>query len=113
MDLTGLLQASRHSSQFGIKTNLTKIVSFTKCLLISYSCSTVHVCSKPDWFVGAGTGFCPPGFFGNVGQSGRDAGFTTFHITEDPDGVLCASLIWIDPVFPCIGGTSEIINGLK
>lgn len=93
VDLTALNPTSRHLSLY--KTQL----------LISYPGSTVHVSSKPDQFAGAGTGLCPPVFLGNVGWIGRDAGFTIFHITEDPDGVLCASLIWINPVLTCIRGT--------
>lgn len=73
--------------------------------LFAYFSSTIHVGSKPDRYADTGTGFCPPGFAGNDGRIGRDAGFTTFHITEDPDSVFCASLIWIEPVLTCFKGT--------
>lgn len=67
-------------------------------VLTSYSGSTADVFSKPNWITCTGTGFCPPRFFGNTGWIGRNAGFTTFHVTEDPDGVLDAALVWINPV---------------
>ncbi len=68
---------------------------------MSYFRSTVHIRCEPHRFVGSGSGFGPPGFAGNVGWIGRDAGFTTLHIAEDPDGILCTSLIWINPVVTC------------
>lgn len=65
---------------------------------MSYSGSGIHVHSKPDGPAGAGTGFCPPGFPGNGGWAGREAGFTSFHITKDPDGVPGVASVWVDPV---------------
>lgn len=79
------------------KSNPTK-----KNLKNSYSGSAVHVYSKPHRFVGGGSGFRPPGFAGEVVRIGRDASFPIFHIAEDLDGVLCAPLVWINPVLACI-----------
>lgn len=79
------------------KSNPTK-----KNLKNSYSGSAVHVYSKPHRFVGSGSGFRPPGFAGEVVRIGRDASFPIFHIAEDLDGVLCAPLVWINPVLACI-----------
>lgn len=69
--------------------------------LFSYFTSTIDVGSEPDRYVGTGTGFCPPGFAGNGGWIGGDAGFTTFHITENPNSIFCASLIWVKPISTC------------
>lgn len=64
----------------------------------SYCGSSIHVHSKPDRLAGAGTGLGPPGLPGDAGWTGRDAGFTSFHVTEDPDGVPATAAVWIDPV---------------
>ena len=63
----------------------------------SYSGSTVHGGLEPHGLVGAGTGFRPPSFAGNVCRIGGDAGFPGLHVTEDPDGVSGAALVWINP----------------
>lgn len=68
------------------------------CDRTSYSGSSIHIHSKPDRLAGAGTGFSPPGFLGDVGWTGRDAGLTSFHVTEDPDGIPGTATIWVDPV---------------
>lgn len=65
---------------------------------VSHSGSGIHVHSKPDGLAGAGTGFCPPGFPGNAGWTGREAGFTRFHVTKDPDGVPAVAPVRVDPV---------------
>lgn len=65
---------------------------------MSYSGSGIHVHSKPDGLAGAGTGFCPPGFLGNGGWTGREAGFTSFHVTKDPDGVPGVASVRVNPV---------------
>lgn len=78
--------------------------------LFAYFNSTIHVGSKPDRYADTGTGFRPPGFAGNVGRIGRDAGFTAFHVTEDSDGIFCASLIWIEPVLTCFKSTSKLLK---
>lgn len=68
----------------------------------SYFSSAVDVCAKPDWFVGARAGFCPPGLPGNDGLTGGNACFIRFHVAENFDGIFCASLVWIQPVLPCV-----------
>lgn len=65
---------------------------------MSYSGSGIHVHSKPDGLAGARTGFCPPGFPGNCRWTGREARFTSFHITKDPDGIPGVASVWVDPV---------------
>lgn len=86
-------------------TELDRDVSLFLLLLLtllcdrgSHSASSIHVQSKPDGLAGAGTGFCPPGLLGDVGWTGRDAGLTSFHVTEDPDGVPGTAAVWVDPV---------------
>lgn len=78
-----------------------------------YLGATVHVSLEPDGFVVIGPWFRPPGFAGNVGWVGRDAGFTSLHIAEDPDGIFYASLVWINPVLTCMRNTSAITETVE
>lgn len=77
---------------------LLLLLLFVLFFSTSYSGSSIHVHSKPDGLAGAGTGFCPPGFPGYGCWTGRDAGFSSFHITKDPDGVPGVASVWVDPV---------------
>lgn len=86
-------------AELDIEVSLFLLLALTLlCGRRSYSGSSVHVQSKPDGLAGAGTGLSPPGLLGDVGWTGRDARLTSFHVTEDPDGVPGAAAVWIDPV---------------
>lgn len=81
-------------------TNDSRILIYVHIKLVAaYFDSSVDVGSEPDRFGGGGSGFGPPGFAGNAVWVGRDASLTSFHVAEDLDGILCASLVWINPVF--------------
>lgn len=60
--------------------------------------AAADVGSIPHRFVGAGSGFGPPGLTGDARWVGEDAGLARSHVAENLNGISAVPLVRIDPV---------------